>query len=110
MSEVLVLVDHVDGVVRKTTAEMLTAARRLGEPSAVYVGSLDSQARADLARYGAAKIYCVAAGEVSEHLVAPTAEVLAHLVQQAAPSAVLLGSSSEARRRRVGWRSRSPPA
>ena len=35
MSEVLVLVDHVDGHVRKTTLELLTIARRLGEPSAV---------------------------------------------------------------------------
>ena len=38
MTEILVLVDHVDGVVRKTTAELLTIARRLGEPSAVFIG------------------------------------------------------------------------
>ena len=39
MSEILVLVDHVDGAVRKTTNELLTIARRLGEPSAVFIGS-----------------------------------------------------------------------
>ena len=39
MSEILVLVDHVDGNVRKTTSELLTIARRLGEPSAVFIGS-----------------------------------------------------------------------
>ena len=39
MSEVLVLVDHADGTVRKTTAELLTIARRLGEPSAVFIGA-----------------------------------------------------------------------
>src|SRR5665647_1969462 len=39
MAEVLVLVDHVDGTVRKTTLEMLTIARRLGEPSAVFIGA-----------------------------------------------------------------------
>lgn len=32
MGEVLILVDHVDGKLRKTTAETLTIARRLGEP------------------------------------------------------------------------------
>jgi electron transfer flavoprotein alpha subunit len=37
MSEILVLVDHVDGAVRKTTNELLTIARRLGEPSAVFI-------------------------------------------------------------------------
>ena len=39
MSEILVLVDHVDGAVRKTTNELLTIARRLGEPSAVFIGA-----------------------------------------------------------------------
>ena len=39
MSEVLVLVDHAEGEVRKTTGEMLTAARRIGEASAVFVGA-----------------------------------------------------------------------
>ncbi len=38
MGEVLILVDHVDGKLRKTTAELLTIARRLGEPSAVHIG------------------------------------------------------------------------
>ncbi len=32
MAEVLVLVDHADGRLRKATAELLTIARRLGEP------------------------------------------------------------------------------
>ena len=32
MSEVLVVVDHVDGAVRKPTLELLAIAKRLGEP------------------------------------------------------------------------------
>jgi hypothetical protein len=36
---VLVLVDHVDGAVKKPTYELLTIAKRLGEPSAVFIGS-----------------------------------------------------------------------
>ena len=32
MAEVLVLVEHSDGAVKKVTAELLTAARTLGEP------------------------------------------------------------------------------
>ena len=38
MAEVLVLADHAGGRLRKTTAELLTLARRLGEPSAVHIG------------------------------------------------------------------------
>ena len=45
MAEVLVLVDHVDGAVRKTTLELLTIAARLGEPSAVFLGDGLEQAR-----------------------------------------------------------------
>ena len=37
MAEILVLVDHVDGAVKKVTLELLTLARSLGEPSAVFV-------------------------------------------------------------------------
>lgn len=95
MAEVLVLVDHVDGDVRKSTAELLTAAARLGEPSAVFVGSGFDAAQEALARYGAAKVYRVEDPAVTDHLVAPTAEVLAQLVQQSGASAVLLPSHDE---------------
>jgi electron transfer flavoprotein alpha subunit len=97
MAEVLVLVDHVDGAVRKTTQELLTIARRIGEPSAVFIGDGYDQAADVLAEYGAAKVYVVPSGEVTEHLVAPKAEVLAQLVEQASPAAVLLPSTFEAK-------------
>jgi len=35
MSEILVLIDHAEGAVKKPTYELLTLARRLGEPAAV---------------------------------------------------------------------------
>ncbi|MGB5953030.1 MAG: electron transfer flavoprotein subunit alpha/FixB family protein [Ornithinimicrobium sp.] len=94
MSEVLVLVDHDAGAVRKTTTEMLTAARELGEPSAVFLGEGFDEARGALAEHGAVKAYLVPAEGVSDYLVAPTAEVLAELMQQTSPVAVLIASSS----------------
>ena len=95
MAEVLVLVDHIDGAVRKTTFELLTIARRLGEPSAVLVGAGFDAAREALARYGAEKIYRVESADVSDFLVAPTVEVLAQIVASVAPAAVLIPSSAE---------------
>ena len=95
MAEVLVLVDHVDGKVRKTTAELLTIARRLGEPSAVFVGTGFDAAKETLARFGAEKVYRVESPEVLEHLVVPQAELLARLVADTAPAAVLVPSSPE---------------
>ena len=38
MAEVLVLVEAADGAVKKVTTELLTLARTVGEPSAVWIG------------------------------------------------------------------------
>ena len=95
MSEVLVLVDHVGGSVRKTTNEMLTIARRIGEPSAVFIGQLSDDAAGALRQYGAAKIYVVDPNALGPYLVAPKAEVLAQLVGSVTPAAVLVSSSAE---------------
>ncbi|MFB7948714.1 electron transfer flavoprotein subunit alpha/FixB family protein, partial [Kitasatospora phosalacinea] len=65
MSEILVLVDHADGAVRKPALELLTLARRLGTPCAVVLGA--GAAAADIAakaaEYGAAKVYTADAEE-----------------------------------------------
>ena len=94
MSEILVLVDHVDGTVRKTTNELLTIAKRLGEPSAVYIGSGDAPVEA-LKKFGAEKIYVVDDAEIKGYLVAPKAEVLQQLVEKTSAGAVLISSSYE---------------
>src|SRR5690606_18730223 len=95
MSEVLVLVDHVNGTVRKTTTELLTIARRLGEPSAVFIGAGYEQATSTLAAFGAQKVYLLEQPELSDYLVAPKAEALAQLAERAQPVAILLPSDSE---------------
>ena len=95
MSEVLVLVDcdkSADGKVTKPTLELLTIARRLGEPSAVVIGQADNET---LKKYGAAKIYTVDDADVSGYLVAPKAEALQQLAEKVSPAAVLLPSTFE---------------
>jgi electron transfer flavoprotein alpha subunit len=94
MSEILVLVDHVDGTVKKPTYELLTIAKRLGEPSAVFIGSGDAPVDA-LKKYGAEKIYAVDDAEIKGYLVAPKAEVLAQLVEKSGAGAVLISSNAE---------------
>jgi electron transfer flavoprotein alpha subunit len=97
MAEVLVLVDALDGNVKKPTLELLTAARQLGEPSAVVVGApgtagpLNNQ----LAEYGAAKVYVAESDDIAGYSVAPKAEALAAVAEQASPVAVLLSSTAE---------------
>ncbi|MFD5858732.1 electron transfer flavoprotein subunit alpha/FixB family protein [Streptomyces chartreusis] len=96
MSEVLVLVDHVDGKVTKPTLELLALARRLGEPSAVLIGEV-ADAAETLGKYGAEKVYTVSSAETdfTDYLVAPKAEVLAQLVEKTRPAAVLVPSTGE---------------
>ena len=53
MAEVLVLAEHEGGEVKKVTVELLTAARRLGEPSVVWVGAGAEEGKARLAEFGA---------------------------------------------------------
>jgi len=94
MGEVLILVDHVDGKLRKATAELLTIARRLGEPSAVHIGPGADTAQVTLAKYGAGKVYVFDDPAALGHLVAPQAEVLAAVVAKTNPVAVLIPSNS----------------
>ena len=95
MSEILVLVEHTDGDVKKVTLELLTKARELGEPSAVYIGSGFDKAKDKLADYGAAKVYVADAAELTGYVVAPKAELLAKLVADVSPAAVLVAATAE---------------
>ncbi len=95
MAEVLVLVDHVDGTPKKVSYELLTLARELGTPSAVVLGAGASAAAEKLAAYGAEKVYVSEAEELDAYLVGPKATVLAQLVVEKSPAAVLLPSNAE---------------
>ncbi|MDA8371972.1 MAG: electron transfer flavoprotein subunit alpha/FixB family protein [Nocardiopsaceae bacterium] len=94
MAEVLVLVDHVDGEVKKVTTELLTAARRIGEPAAVWVGAGAETGKAKLAEFGAEKVY-VAPAELNDYVVAPKAELLAKLAGEKSAAAILVSATAE---------------
>jgi len=97
MAEVLVLVDSVDGTVKKATFELLTAAKSLGEPSAVVVGAPGTAAavKGQLGEYGAGRVYVAESDDIAGYSVAPKAAALAAVAKQASPAAILLSSSAE---------------
>lgn len=93
MAQILVLVDHVDGNIKKVTFELLTLARRLGSPVAVWVGpNADTAA---LAEYGAETVVVADSATLLEHPVAPKTDVLAAVVAEKSPAAVLIASTAE---------------
>ena len=97
MAEVLVLVDAVDGTVKKATFELLTAAKQLGDPAAVVVGAPGTAGalKEQLGKYGATKVYVAESDDIAGYSVAPKAEALAAVVQQASSAAVLIPSTAE---------------
>lgn len=97
MAEVLVLVEHAEGALKKVTSELITAARALGEPSAVVVGASGTAAPlADgLKEAGAAKIYVAESDDVDKYLITPVVDVLAALAESNAPAAVLLAATAD---------------
>ncbi|MCT7366671.1 electron transfer flavoprotein subunit alpha/FixB family protein [Mycolicibacterium llatzerense] len=97
MAEVLVLVEHADGALKKVSTELITAARVLGEPAAVVVGAPGTAAPLTdaLKAAGAAKIYVAESADAANFLVTPTVDVLEALVESAGPAAVLTVASTE---------------
>ena len=97
MAPVLVLVEHdsSSGSVKKASLELLTLARRLGEPAAVWIGDGSGQALDALGQYGATDVYVAEGSAFVDHPVVPIVDVLAGLVQTLAPAAVLVPSSAD---------------
>ncbi|MGB8206458.1 MAG: electron transfer flavoprotein subunit alpha/FixB family protein, partial [Mycobacterium sp.] len=97
MAEVLVLVEHAEGALKKVTSELITAARVLGEPAAVVVGKPGTAAPLvdGLKSAGAAKIYVAESDAAENYLITPVVDVLASLAESATPAAVLLAASAD---------------
>ncbi|MFG2500642.1 electron transfer flavoprotein subunit alpha/FixB family protein [Streptomyces sp. NPDC048441] len=95
MAEVLVYVDHVDGAVRKPTLELLTLARRIGEPVALALGAGAGDTATVLAEHGAVKVLTADAPEFTDYLVVPKVDALQAAFEALSPAAVLVPSSAE---------------
>jgi len=97
MAEILVLAEHSGESVKKVTCELLTLARRFGEPSVVWAGPGADAGRERLAEFGAETVYVAAGEEFDDYVAAPQAELLASLVAEKSPTAVLVASTAEGR-------------
>jgi electron transfer flavoprotein alpha subunit len=95
VAEILVLAEHVGGEVKKVTCELITLARRFGEPAVVVAGAGAEQAQQRCAEFGAARIYAAGDAVFDDYVVAPTAELLAQLVKDKAPALVLIAGTAE---------------
>ncbi|HET9969963.1 MAG TPA: electron transfer flavoprotein subunit alpha/FixB family protein [Streptosporangiaceae bacterium] len=95
MAEILVLAEHVDADVKKVTLELITLARRFGEPAVVWTGPGAAEGQARLAEYGAAKVYVAADAAIEDYVTNPAAELLAQLVREKSPVLVLVAGNAQ---------------
>jgi electron transfer flavoprotein alpha subunit len=94
MATILVLVEHEDGKLKKVTSQMLTKARELGEPAAVFVGEgLDGATQA-LGRYGAKTVYAATGAGWTNQLALPLVDALEAAADRAEPAAVLVAATA----------------
>ncbi|MGI3781711.1 MAG: hypothetical protein ACRYG2_13135, partial [Janthinobacterium lividum] len=79
MPTVLVLATLVDAVPSRATLELLTLARRVGEPVVVVLDEVGEAAGGILSSHGATRVLSVQDAAFDAYLVAPKSEALAQV-------------------------------
>jgi electron transfer flavoprotein alpha subunit len=100
MSDVVVLVEHADGGVKKSTVELLVAAAKIGTPVAVVVGAAGATAALveQLGAAGATKIFAAESVDPGQVLLTgQVAALQAAVAASDAPAAVLVAATSDGR-------------
>ena len=95
MAKVLVFIDNPGASLKKSSLELLTLARSLGESTVALNGDLSDAVEAAFAEYGVAGILRPASQDLDDFLVAPKAAYLAAAAQSAGAGIVLLDNSPE---------------
>jgi electron transfer flavoprotein alpha subunit len=97
MADVLVLIEHSNGEVKKVSLELLAMAAKVGTPIGVALGPGADKTTAILGEHGAAKIYLDVNDVYANEIVVPTTTALTQLVTELNPVAVLVPSSADSK-------------
>ena len=97
MAEVLVVAEAADGKVSKPTLELLTLARRLGDPVAVVFADAAEAWPGRSENTGPPASWWSTIRRSGSILVAPKAEALAQLAAASSPAAILISSTTDGR-------------
>ncbi|MGO4229516.1 electron transfer flavoprotein subunit alpha/FixB family protein [Arthrobacter sp. YAF34] len=95
MAKVLVFIDNPGQALKKSSLELLTIGRSLGETVAAVNGELHDDAAAALAAYGAEALYLPSAADLDDYLVGPKAAFVAAAADAAGAGVVLTENSAE---------------
>ncbi len=106
MAKVLVFIDNPGASLKKSSLELLTLARSLGESTVALNGELSDGVAATFADYGVGGILRPSAQDLDDFLVAPKAAYVAAAAETTGAGIVLLDNSPEGKEiaARVGIR------
>lgn len=93
MAKVLVFIDNPGAALKKSSLELLTIARSLGETVAAVNGPLTEDAAGALGANGATAIFRASSDDLDAYLVGPKAAFLAGAVAASGATTVLLENS-----------------
>ena len=102
MSGVLVFCEIQNGKLKKVSREALSIARKLaektgGDLAAVAAGSKTKDVAGEAGKYGAKKFYTTGAGAFDTYLTETYTSLLKQVVDEAKPSVILFGGTSNGR-------------
>ncbi|HEU0169153.1 MAG TPA: electron transfer flavoprotein subunit alpha/FixB family protein, partial [Chloroflexota bacterium] len=86
-------VEVVQGAIASISLELLSQAAKLGDAEAILLGAAPENAVETLGRYGARKVIRCSDAIFDEHLVQPAASLIASLIQERKPDAILFGTT-----------------
>ncbi|WP_426990207.1 electron transfer flavoprotein subunit alpha/FixB family protein [Pseudarthrobacter sp. Y6] len=95
MANVLVFIDNPGDALKKSTLELLTLGRSLGETAVALNGDLHQDVSATLAEYGVSAVFRPSAQDLDDYLVSAKAAYLAAAAGAAGAGTVLLDNSPE---------------
>jgi electron transfer flavoprotein alpha subunit len=95
MANVLVFIDNPGDALKKSTLELLTLGRSLGETAVALNGELHQDVSAALAEYGVTAVFRPSAQDLDDYLVSAKAAYLAAAAGAAGAGTVLLDNSPE---------------
>ncbi|NHW45651.1 electron transfer flavoprotein subunit alpha/FixB family protein [Paenarthrobacter sp. MSM-2-10-13] len=95
MANALVFIDNPGSALKKSSLELLTIARSLGETAVAFTGELNDDVAASLGAYGATTVYQPSVDDLDNYLVGPKAAYLAAAVAASGATAVLVDNSPE---------------
>ncbi|WP_426996387.1 electron transfer flavoprotein subunit alpha/FixB family protein [Pseudarthrobacter sp. N5] len=95
MAKVLVFIDNQGQVLKKSSLELLTIARSLGETAVAFNGELHSEIAAALAANGAVAVYRPSADDLDDYLVGPKAAFLEAAAAASGATTVLLENTAD---------------